>query len=779
MTAGGGAASRGKVSRLEEWCGRSIDARGAVLTTNDRPEERYDAVSAARSTAACTQTRRRTGGLSNHRGRRVNRGLQLQLLSRYRMNAPLLSLVAGVVLVAGAGLAAAQGSAQQAAQQPQFRAEIEYVEVDVIATDEQGMFVRDLARDDLQVLEDGERQEISSFALVDIPIERDAAPPFSSAPIEPDVGTNEQPFDGRVYVMVLDDLHVGAQRSERVKTAAQQFITRYLGANDLMAVLFTGGHRTQSFTSSKRLLTDAVNQFAGYKRPSITLSRNAELKSLSPIPGAGPVSGAVSPLDDQLRAADAETTLTTLRSVAQWLGGIRGRRKTLLFFSEGIDYDLTDLLRGPTSAPSGAPKILDDIQATLGDTERANVSIYAIDPRGLTLLGDDTIELGALAGPTGAVGPKAAFSELRVQQDTLRQLAEDSGGLAIVDQNDYRAGFARIVADNSSYYLLGYYPPSTKRDGKFHRIEVKTSRPGLTIRARRGYLAPRGKATAPRKPGGMSQELFEAISSPLPVSGLAMRVFAAPFRGASSNASVLVGIEMLGRHLTLESGKVDISYLAIDAKSKTYGPQNDALTLNLPGDARARVAVSGLRVLNRIELPPGHYQLRVAARDEGQARVGSVICDLEVPDFSRSDFDISGVVLTSLASGALVTVGADDMMRAALPAPPVSQRMFAQNDRLVVFAEVYDRERKRAHKVDIATTVVAEDGQALYKTEETRDSSELSGANGVYPYAVDVPLSEIPPGGYVLRVKATSRIEKDSSAIREIPIAILPAEPAQ
>ena len=128
-----------------------------------------------------------------------------------------------------------------------------------------------------------------------------------------------------------------------------------------------------------------------------------------------------------------------------------------------------------------------------------------------------------------------SHSELRLSQDSLRQISEESGGFAAVNRNDTASVFDRIVRDNSSYYVLAYYPPTNKTDGKFHRIDVKVTRPGLVVRARRGYAAPKGKpSTRNTKTGGMPPEMFEAINSPLQVSGLTMRVFVAPFKGSAT-----------------------------------------------------------------------------------------------------------------------------------------------------------------------------------------------------------------------------------------------------
>ena len=174
-------------------------------------------------------------------------------------------------------LAAAAGIGQQqpppSLETPTFKAEVEYVEVDALVTDAQGRFIRDLTKDDFQVFEDGQRQTISTFTLVDLPIERAERPLFAEAPVEPDVRSNERQFDGRVYVVILDDLHTDAHRTTQVKLAMRQFIERNLGANDLMAVVHTGGRTdaAQEFTSNKRLLLASVDKFMGRKLVSATL----------------------------------------------------------------------------------------------------------------------------------------------------------------------------------------------------------------------------------------------------------------------------------------------------------------------------------------------------------------------------------------------------------------------------------------------------------------------------------------------------------------------------
>src|SRR5439155_24991101 len=127
------------------------------------------------------------------------------------------------------------------ASQPTFKVAVDYVEVDVVVTDRQGQIVRELKKEDFQVLEDGKAQTINAFTFVDIPIERADRPLYSATPFEPDVRTNERAFEGRVYVMIIDDLHARLGRSQRIKSAAKQFIERGLGASARLAVVQTSG----------------------------------------------------------------------------------------------------------------------------------------------------------------------------------------------------------------------------------------------------------------------------------------------------------------------------------------------------------------------------------------------------------------------------------------------------------------------------------------------------------------------------------------------------------
>jgi len=164
---------------------------------------------------------------------------------------------------------------------------------------------------------------------------------------------------------------------------------------------------------------------------------------------------------------------------------------------------------------------------------------------------------------------------------------------------------------------------------------------------------------------------------------------------------------------------------------------------------------------------------RVHGFDAEKGAIGSVIYDLDVPDFYKAPFSMSGLTLTSLAGAAMMTARPDEQLKTVLPAPPIGLRTFPQNDELALFAEIYDNSGKTPHKIDIVTSVLTDEGKVVFKTEDQRDSSELGGGKGGYGYSTRVPLSEIPPGLYVLSVDAKSRLGNEATATRQVQFRVV------
>ena len=688
---------------------------------------------------------------------------------------PVLSVLLGSVLIG-------QQSSAPSQQPPViFQLEVEYVEVTAIVNDDRGNFQRDLSINDFTILEDGKPQEIAEFSLVDLAIERAEQPIFAESEIEPDVRSNAEPFDGRVYVLVMDDLHTTAMQSPRVRFAAQRFIQQNLGSNDVASIVLTSGRTdgTQAFTSSRRLLLGAVDKFVGRKIRSQTSSRfeqNYRERDEDDFRDHGrgrPRSEVSDPLEME-RGFHARNALETVRNVAEWMAGIRGRRRALIFLSEGIDYDIYNDYSNYQSTILRATREVIDAAA------RADVQVYGVDPRGLAGPGVD-LEVGSLAetnaiqNPANRLGPTSMLDTLRMSQDSLRVLSDETGGFATVNTNDVAGAFGRIVEDNSSYYTLAYYPSNTKRDGKFRKIEVRVSRPDLKVRARKGYLAPDGKDRKEDKSDWTGpSELRTAMINPLPVSGLTMDVFAASFKGTSKKGSVLVAVEMPGDVFSFseEDGRfvdqVEVYVVALDRSGRGSDTDRQVLNLKLRPATREAVVANGMRVLFRLDLDPGHYQLRTAAWETGNESSGTVHYELEVPDFSNEPLEMSGLVLTSASASRIFTPRGDEELKEVLPAPPTAKREFLPGDELALFVDIYDNVTKTPHGVNVTTTIRG-DGGVVFQAEDERSSDELAGARGSYGHGLRIPLNRnMAPGLYVLRVEARSRLGRSESSFREL-----------
>jgi VWFA-related protein len=555
------------------------------------------------------------------------------------------------------------------------------------------------------------------------------------------VQTNKEEFTGRVWVLVLDDLQTRPIHTMLVQAAARQFIRRYVNANDLAAVVTTGGSASasQDFTNSPARLLSAVGKFIGQKTPRAQAF-------------------------DQESEYKARNTYTALRNLAEYLGSVHGRRKAILWFGEGVDYDITN----PFTA-RGAETIRLAMQEVVDAANRQNVSFYGIDARGLGAGMDETIEMSE------APDDAAMRDEVRRAQDSLRVVSEQTGGFAIVEKNDLNASFERVVRDNSSYYVLGYYPTNDKRDGKFRKVQVRVARPGLRVLSRDGYAAPKGKAPATSAvENRLPPEIGSALASPVPSRGVLFSIGAAPLTGPAGKATLALVVELDPSTLKFveQSGKfidtVELHVLAIDQNGKTQAGGRSTIPMTLGDRSYESVRATGVRFLHHIAVPPGRYQLRVAAKDLNSDAIGTVRQLVDVPDFSKGDVNVSGIQLTSAAASQMPTVNPQEQLAGVLPAPATAARQFDRGDTLSVFAEVYDNQASTPHRVSIASTVLADDGRAMFTASDERSSADLQGSKGGYGYQQQIPLAQFPPGRYVLRIEAKSLLAKGQAATREV-----------
>ena len=687
-------------------------------------------------------------------------------------------------------------------QQPTFSVAVNLVDVDVTVTDASGHFVSGLAPEDFDVFEDGKPQQVQTFSYIELPAERRELFTFNGRAVPSGVRTNRDVGSGRVYIIVLDDLNVAPLRTGIVRRHARDFIERHVGPRDLVAVVATSGRKdaAQEFTSDPALLLRAVDSFIGQRLQSAEMQRIDDYYQSLALSGldtpANPDTNqqAVPNLLTRMQSFDpsnlergqrAVGVLNTIRSLTEFLESVRGRRKALLWFSEGIDYPMAEVF----SSQSGN-EIAHATRAAATAAARANVNVYALDPRGLIGMTTDFVEnmrSGApdYAGtdPTKPVGTpfsgtQALIGEIRLTQDSLRLLAESTGGFAAVDTNSFTEAFDRIVAANSRYYLLGYAPPAHPRDGRFHRIEVRVKRPGVTVTARRGYPSPSGKTSQERKQdaierwnrerraGGANEtsvELRSALNSPVQQPGLLLAAQAVPFRGVAKEASVAIVVELQGAELQftpqpsgLLANSIEVSYFGLNDDGRAQRGTRSALNLAIRPDTYQRMKATGIRLNARTPLAPGRYQLRIGARDPNTGNTGTVFYDVIVPDFAKAPLAMSGVLLAASGGPEMLTAQRDPESEKLLGSPATSRRSFRQAETLAWLAEIYDNTpAQQPRRIQVATRLIDELGREAFASRDVLANGEGGAAKWrVFGYTGRIPLKNIAAGRYLLRVEA-------------------------
>jgi len=621
-----------------------------------------------------------------------------------------------------------------------FRSGVRAIQVDAVVTDEDGQPVRGLTETDFEIIEKGKPQAITTFEAVDIPIERQL-PDLADS----DVVTNEG--DGRIYLIVIDA--ISAENGMYAKRILRRFFDEHFGPSDVASVmLLDRGHRNsgQDFTANRRLLIKGIDSFTGYSEGE---AETVKPGSASPLANAGPNVGApgVPTAGAEAGLLGAVNRMGRLMDLTDFLIKTPGRRKAMILISEAIGFDATDFIdyRG-----TSMKKAAQFAHAAMTAATRGNIAIYPIHPGGIAASGlDATME--------------------------LRTIAAATGGFATVNTNEFDAGFTRLVAENSVYYMLGFNSSQEKDDGLYVPVQVKVKRPGLRVHAREGYIAPfKGKdaVTRPDRRAGVET----ALASPVPMPGVPIRAFAAPFRGRGKTAAIAVTLEVKAEALGLQESEggsltspLEVRVLATDISANVIPHGRLVGGVTIPAKSRAAIERTGLRVLTKTELKPGRYQLRVAVGSP--QRGGSVIMDMDVPDFSKKELAMSGLVIRGSGKTVGVFLPKGDPLEALAERGPITNRVFARSDRASVYGEIYEGLVDRRHNIAITAALRSEAGQVIPVAAATVSSEDLRRAGNVFRVEPQLPLADLPPGRYVFSLEAKSTAD-GGTVRREIPFRV-------
>jgi VWFA-related protein len=520
----------------------------------------------------------------------------------------------------------------------------------------------------------------------------------------------------------------------RARHFLHTFFERHFEANDIGIVVNIGrasATAAQDFTNSRRLLLAAVDRIQGW--PSV----------------------ARVDFDARARAA-------ALRALIGPLAAVKQRRKALIYLTQTASdiFGVIDYHGGVRSLAA------EDLHAAMTDAMRGGVAFYTIDPAGLTTSASGETEDAPAAPDGGAELDRIA---------NLREMSNVTGGFAIVNSNSIESSFARIVRENSNYYVIGFTSANDKRDGRYRHLEVRAKRPGLTVRTRDGYIAPSKnaeRASQPVRAGVvLSPGVGETIRTPLANATVPMSASAVAYRSSQGReATVLVTAQLDVDALELAAGPtrsadVEIATVAISAAGKVTRGQHEVITLALKPDTYAQASAHGMRMLSAMTLPPGRYQLRVAGGNTKSANAGSVVDDLEVPDFSKGRLTMSAPALLMTVDEPVTSI--PKSAANIVPSPPTVVRDFARTAPVLVYVEVYDNARGgEARAIDMTLSLRDEAGRVVKTVADHRPS-----IGGTQKFSVPVPL-DTAPGQYVLRVEASVPGANDVRASHDIPVRV-------
>jgi VWFA-related protein len=400
-----------------------------------------------------------------------------------------------------AGLSA-QTPAQTPPQTPSatFKVQVDLVTNDIIVRDEKGNFIPDLKKEEFEIFEDGVKQDITSMTVVTGGRVTNVLAPPPPPPPEGIVLPPSRPrndVSGRIFLFFVDDLHLQFHNTGRVRDLFKRISKELVHEGDMFGIVSSGPSSIAvDMTYDKTRLDEAIKKMAG-----------SELKPSDIIQGP---SGAEGPSEVRYRA---HVAFSTVNDLLNNLDSVHNRRKALIYVSDGYDFNpFQDARLGlmDTNSPFAQNEFArNQKQANGGDTQndpmtqqqkqsetfadadlarelgeltrqanRSNVTMYTIDPRGLVGMGDIDEQ----------VDPQQWSEYVRKSQDSLRVIAEETGGIAVVNQNDFSKALKRIDAETSDYYVLGYYsknPDATKRR---RQVEVKIARKGANPWFRKEYV---------------------------------------------------------------------------------------------------------------------------------------------------------------------------------------------------------------------------------------------------------------------------------------------------
>jgi len=711
-----------------------------------------------------------------------------------RMQKSVAVLIAQLLAMPAAQPAPAQSAEQTPNAQAQsnsqngfvMKVNAELVVTNVVVRDAKtGEFVHGLTQNDFTIIENGKKQQISTFDFQSV----DMATPLNEATVSGlALGTTgngskavvvakpEDLRNHRLIVMFFDLTSMQPEDLERSVEAAQAFLRTKMQPADLVALVSLGDtlNVDQDFTADKNALINEVGVYSGTEGQGFAGGANANSNQVEDTTG-------YTPDESEYNDLNTDRELFALRAVSKALEKIT-EKKSLLYFSGGISRD------GIENQAS--------LRAAINSAVRANLSIYSVDTRGLQAispLGDAST--GSLRG-SGAYNGGALLNNMNANfasQEVMATLSSDTGGKAFFDSNDFAPAFAQVQKDTSAYYAIGFHSTDPARDGKYRKLTIKINRPGMKLEYRPGYYAPADFRHSGRE--DRERELQDELASDLPATDMAVYLDAMYFRLSDTRFYVPVSLIVPGSQIPFikggdkEKATLDIIGEVIDEAKRTIGDARETVKLNLDPSLQARQ--KNIQYTTSFNLPPGKYHLKFVVRENQTGRMGSFEADIVLPDMKKMPLKMSSIVLASQRSPSKKDT---PLVRDGEEYVPNISHVFRQDQHLYLLYEIYDPTRAKPAEnqpkgtkpgVDLLSSLELIQGSAkVYETPLVQAKLINVQGRDAVSIELDMPLAGLKPGPYVAQLNVVDdtggsfAFPRFSVLVREPSLATVPTQPA-
>jgi VWFA-related protein len=656
----------------------------------------------------------------------------------------------------------------QIEQEDVVRISTELVQTDVVVTDNNERPVTDLKLEDFEIFDRGKKQELKFAELVtiDTPRKESTDPALKVGGVDTSVARELTARDvRRVTAFVVDDVTIPSEDMARARQMLTDFVNNKMTEGDLVAIVRTVGGKglLEQFTADKQILRRAISQLGVRSVPpylAFTDNDNGSVRPPSPLEDSTATQTINSTFDFEgpnegtNQVPRAMLALSVSNYVIDSLRQVPGR-KSLVLLSGGLP--LFDLSRNG----SYMSDVTQLFRIVTDNATRSGVVINAMDVRGLPVNGavakfDNTPPKSALGGGTfaggdvstaGLVDPRLLGESSLTEQLTLRELAGRTGGVSVVNSNNFAGGLDKILNRGRAYYRLAYRP-SEPFDNKFHKVDIKVRRGGIHVYAAEGYFA-----RAERAGGALTKEdeIVKAATSPLAKRDLDVAAELQYKFLPNNQAQVDINTFIDARKLeftTSSDGKhhasFDVAGFVFDQVGKNRGGISQTINADLSEEDYQHALMNGLSYTASTEAAPGYYQVRLVVRETGTGKMGSVSKYFEVPDLSNKQLMMSSVMLYQ------VNPGGSDKNPLQLPPTRIISRKHELRYAVVVYNPKLDGAKPQAK----SQLMISQNGKLLFKEPEQPVQAPGS-APGQFIKVGQLGLSKVSSGRYVLTLVVT------------------------